>query len=73
MTQINYGVSASISRDFGHKTVGQLIRDPKILGALDAPEGCSAVSNGRVLSENSYIKDVPHLTLEKRAASKANA
>jgi len=73
MTTINYGVSASISRDFSNQTVGDVLKDPAVLGLLDAPEGCSAVSDGRVLSNDELVSSVPYLTIEKRAAEKATA
>jgi hypothetical protein len=69
---IRYGMSNSISRGFEENfTVGQLLRDTSILGALSAPEGCVAVSNGQTLSNESYVADFTSITLERQASSKA--
>jgi hypothetical protein len=69
---IRYGMSNSISRGFEENfTVGQLLRDTSILGALSAPEGCVAVSNGQTLSNENYVADFTSITLERQASSKA--
>lgn len=69
---IRYGMSNSISRGFEENfTVGHLLRDTSILGALSAPEGCVAVSNGQTLSNESYVADFTSITLERQASSKA--
>ena len=69
---IRYGMSNSVSRSFDENyTVGSLLRDTSILGALSAPEGCVAVSNGQTLSNDSYVADFSSITLERQASSKA--
>tara|TARA_E500000318_G_C3388174_1_gene144884 strand:+ start:170 stop:415 length:246 start_codon:yes stop_codon:yes gene_type:complete len=69
---IRYGMSNSVSRSFNEDyTVGSLLRDTSILGALSAPEGCVAVSNGQTLSNESYVADYSSITLERQASSKA--
>ena len=69
---IRYGMSNSVSRSFNEDyTVGSLLRDTSILGALSAPEGCVAVSNGQTLSNDSYVADFSTITLERQASSKA--
>lgn len=69
---IRYGMSNSVSRSFNEDyTVGSLLRDTSILGALSAPEGCVAVSNGRTLSSDDYVADFSSITLERQASSKA--
>ena len=69
---IRYGMSNSISRGFEENfTIGALLRDTSILGALSAPEGCVAVSNGRTLSSDDYVADFTSITLERQASSKA--
>ena len=71
-TTIRYGVSNTVTRSFSADyTVGQLIRDRSILGAVSAPEGVSPVSNGRVLGTNEYVNDFDTITLERQASSKA--
>ena len=65
-------MSNSVSRSFNEDyTVGSLLRDTSILGALSAPEGCVAVSNGQTLSNESYVADFSSITLERQASSKA--
>lgn len=65
-------MSNSVSRSFNEDyTVGSLLRDTSILGALSAPEGCVAVSNGQTLSNDSYVADFSTITLERQASSKA--
>lgn len=72
MTTIRYGVSSSINRDFDSEvTIGELIADKTILGALGAPESVRAISNGETLDDNDYVADYSTITLEKQAASKA--
>lgn len=69
---VRYGMSNTVSRQFEENyTVGQLLSDTSILGALSAPEGCVAVSNGRTLSSNDYVADFSTITLERQASSKA--
>ena len=69
---IRYGMSNSVSRSFNEDyTIGSLLRDTSILGALSAPEGCVAVSNGQTLSNESYVADFSTITLERQASSKA--
>ena len=71
-TTINYGMSNRISRAFNDTyTVGDLIADRSILGALSAPEGVVAVSNGVTLSSSAVVMDFSKITLEKQASSKA--
>jgi len=69
---IRYGMSNTMTRSFEENyTVGSLLRDTSILGALSAPEGCVAVSNGRTLSSDDYVADFSSITLERQASSKA--
>ncbi len=69
---IRYGMSNSVSRTFDENyTVSSLLRDTSILGALSAPEGCVAVSNGQTLSNENYVADYTSITLERQASSKA--
>tara|TARA_Y100000004_G_C8887002_1_gene400250 strand:- start:359 stop:589 length:231 start_codon:yes stop_codon:yes gene_type:complete len=69
---VRYGMSNSVSRSFNEDyTVGSLLRDTSILGALSAPEGCVAVSNGQTLSTDAYVADYSTITLERQASSKA--
>lgn len=71
-TTIKSGMTgAQITRDFGSTTVGDLIEDANILGALGAPEGVVAISGGRTLSSDELVSDYATITLEKRASSKA--
>lgn len=72
VTTVRYGMSNIISRAFDiETTVGDLITDRSILGALSAPEGVVAVSNGQTLSAESLVNDYSTITLEKQASSKA--
>ena len=65
-------MSNSVSRTFDENyTVSSLLRDTSILGALSAPEGCVAVSNGQTLSNENYVADYTSITLERQASSKA--
>mgnify|MGYP003122048739 CR=1 FL=1 len=69
---VRYRMSNSVSRSFNEDyTVGSLLRDTSILGALSAPEGCVAVSNGQTLSTDAYVADYSTITLERQASSKA--
>ena len=71
---IRYGVTNNITRDFDTEmTVGQLLGDRSILGALNAPEGCVALTGGTQLSHDTYLDDFSGetVTLEKQASSKA--
>ena len=69
---VRYGMSNTVSRQFDENyTVGQLLSDTSILGALSAPEGCVAVSNGRTLSTSDLVGDFQTITLERQASSKA--
>lgn len=71
-TTIRYGMSNSVSRSFDvETTVGSLLTDRSILGALSAPEGCVAVSNGVTLSSDALVGDYTSITLERQASSKA--
>jgi len=71
-TTIRYGMSNSISRAFDTEyTIGNLIADRSILGALSAPEGVVAVSNGETLNPDMLVMDYTSITLEKQASSKA--
>ncbi len=69
---VRYGMSNSVSRAFEENyTVGQLLSDSSILGALSAPEGCVAVSNGATLQSSDLVTDFSSITLERQASSKA--
>jgi len=71
-TTIRYGMSNSISRAFDPEyTVGDLVTDRSILGAISAPEGVVAVSGGITLTNEALVFDYPSITLEKQASSKA--
>ena len=44
---IRYGMTNSITREFDEEsTISDVLNDRGILGALNAPEGCVAVSSG---------------------------
>lgn len=71
---IRYGVTNNITREFDSETtIGDLLSDRSLLGALNAPEGCVALSGGTQLSLDSFISDFSGetVTLEKQASSKA--
>lgn len=72
MTKIRYGISSEIEQTFptGY-TVSQLLNDHSVLGQLNAPEGCVALSMGEVLSPSEEISNYSLIYLEKRASSKA--
>jgi hypothetical protein len=71
-TTIRYGVSNTVTRSFdSNYTVGSLIADRSVLGALSAPEGVVAVSNGATLTNTDYVADYSTITLERQASSKA--
>jgi len=71
-TTVRYGMSNTISRAFDIEyTIGDLIADRSILGALSAPEGVVAVSNGQTLNSDMLVSDYSSITLEKQASSKA--
>lgn len=71
-TTINYGVSASITRDFDDEvTIGDLLSDKTVLGALGAPESVRAIANGETLDNDDTVSDYRTITLEKQAAAKA--
>lgn len=71
-TTVRYGMSNAISRAFDIEyTVGNLIADRSILGALSAPEGVVAVANGVTLDSGALVSDYSSITLEKQASSKA--
>jgi len=71
-TTVRYGMSNTISRAFDIEyTIGDLIADRSILGALSAPEGVVAVSNGQTLHAGAMVSEYPTITLEKQASSKA--
>ena len=68
---VKYAMS-SIERSFPEETtVGDILSDPNILGAIGAPEGVVAVSNGETLDASAYVESYASITLEKRASSKA--
>tara|TARA_Y100000385_G_scaffold178469_1_gene184487 strand:- start:7 stop:276 length:270 start_codon:yes stop_codon:yes gene_type:complete len=69
---IRYGMTNEIRRDFDNdESVGDLLNNRSILGALNAPEGCSAVSMGETLDHGSSLGNYTSITLEKQASSKA--
>lgn len=69
---IRYGITNEIRRDFdSSQSVGDLLNNRSILGALNAPEGCSAVSQGETLDHGSMLENYDSITLEKQASSKA--
>jgi len=71
---IRYGVTNTITRDFDDETqVSDLLSDRGILGALNAPEGCVAISNGTSCPSSEQISyyEGSTITLEKQASSKA--
>tara|TARA_R110001592_G_scaffold73141_1_gene223407 strand:+ start:524 stop:754 length:231 start_codon:yes stop_codon:yes gene_type:complete len=71
---IRYGVTNNITREFDSEmTVGQLLSDRSLLGALNAPEGCVALVGGTQLSSDTYLDDFSGetVTLEKQASCKA--
>ncbi len=71
-TTIRYGMSNSVSRSFDiEATIGSILNDRSILGALSALGGCVAVSNGVTLSHDALVDDYTSITLERQASSKA--
>lgn len=71
-TTIRYGMSNSVTRAFDSEyTVADLLSDRSILGAISAPEGTVAVSNGVTLSGDAFVSEHDSITLEKQASSKA--
>mgnify|MGYP003628549303 CR=1 FL=1 len=71
---IRYGMTNSITREFEEdSTIGSILADRGILGALNAPEGCVAVASGENLSNDDYVHNSAGttITLEKQASSKA--
>lgn len=72
MVTIKKGLSAAISRDFDDGyTVGDLLADRTVLGALGAGENVRAVSGGETLDSSEYVNDYSSITLEEAAAKKA--
>lgn len=71
MTTIRYGASSSINRSFDDEyTVGDLLRDKAVLGALGAPESVRAISNGETLERDEIVNGYNTITLEKQASEK---
>lgn len=61
-----------MNRDFDTEvTIGNLLANKTILGALNAPESVRAVNNGATLSPNDYVSNYTTITLEKQASEKA--
>lgn len=72
MVTIKKGLSATITRDFDDETtVGDLLADRTVLGALGAGENVRAVSGGETLDSSEYVNDYSVITLEEAAAKKA--
>ncbi len=72
MVTIKKGISASITREFADDyTVGNLLADRAVLGALNAGENVSALVNGETLDASEYVNDYSVITLEEAAAKKA--
>jgi hypothetical protein len=71
-TTIRFGMSNMVSRSFEDgATIADLLSNRSILGALSAPEGCVAVSNGVTLSGDALVNSYTSVTLEQQASSKA--
>ena len=69
---IRYGMTNSITREFDEEsTINDVLNDRGILGALNAPEGCVAVSSGETCQSGDALAGYTTLTLEKQASSKA--
>jgi hypothetical protein len=72
MVTIKKGLSASIEREFPTDyTIGDLLADRNVLGALDAGQNVRAVSGGETLDAEDYVSDYSVITLEEAAAEKA--
>ena len=72
MVTIKKGLSATISREFDPDyTIGDLLADRSVLGALGAGENVRAVSGGETLESDDYVNDFSVITLEEAAAKKA--
>ena len=72
MVTIKKGLSATISREFDSDyTIGDLLADRSVLGALGAGENVRAVSGGETLDNDDYVNDFSVITLEEAAAKKA--
>ena len=72
-TVITYGMTSSpVSREYPDEyTVGMLLKDRMVLGALGAPEGVKAVSNGVTLGNHEQVNRYREISLEAQASSKA--
>lgn len=71
-TTVRYGITNTITKSFDDDyQVSDLLRDPAILGALSAPEGCSAITDGETLESDEFVNEYATISLEKKAASKA--
>ena len=71
---IRYGLTNEITRDFDNEEeIADILTDRNILGAINAPEGCVAISNGETCSSSDYVSNFAGstITLEKQASSKA--
>ena len=68
--QIRYG-SNSIDRGDLDITVGELLSDRSILGAIGAPTDVYATSMGETLESDDIVADFERITLEKRGSHKA--
>jgi hypothetical protein len=69
---LRYGMTNEIRREFDEdSTIADVLNDRTILGALNAPEGCVAVSNGITCDTCNSLSDYTVITLEKQASSKA--
>ena len=73
MTTVKYALK-STELDLeaaGITSISQLVSNRVLLGALGAPEGVTAISNGETLSNDDDPSEYEVITLEKRASSKA--
>lgn len=72
MVTIKKGISGNLAREFpAEYTVGDLLADRNVLGALGAGENVRAVAGGETLDSSEYVNDYSVITLEEAAAKKA--
>jgi len=72
MVTIKKGLTKEFRDEFGDDyTVGDLLADRAVLGALDAGENVRAVSGGETLDSSEYVNDYSVIVLEEAAAKKA--
>lgn len=71
-TTVKYGISGQLERAFdGNYTIGDLLADRQILGALGAGDNVVAIAGGEQLANSELVSHYGSISLEKAAASKA--